>query len=127
MLVDSLQMLGDDPSIIGLPKEKVLSQPGPLVVVTGEARWYPRENITIMGVYLAVGTSPTGADLIIELTRNGVSIGQYTLTSGTFNTPRLSVGESLVVGDYISVNVIQVGTTEPGANLGMTLLYKSEV
>lgn len=74
-----------------------------------------------------VDTAPTGADLIVDVTKNGTTIyatlpefaaTANTLTAGVLKTDGT---EDFVAGDRITFKVTQVGSTEPGEGVRFTL------
>lgn len=78
----------------------------------------------LVGVYAFVDTAPTGAAIILDLNRNATTI--FTTQS---KRPQIPAGEKetgLVTdidvtifhrGDFMTPDVDQVGSTQPGANL----------
>lgn len=83
--------------------------------------------MTITGEEADIETAPTGAALILDILKNGVSIysvkpqfaaGSTTLTAGTRNT------SSVAAGDILSFAATQVGSTEPGEGLTFSLKGK---
>jgi hypothetical protein len=84
--------------------------------------------MTIKEVRLTVDTAPTGANLIIDINKNGTTV--YT-TQG--NRPKINAGNtsgsgstpdviSVAVGDKISLDIDQVGATIAGSNLAVTVI-----
>ena len=103
----------------------VFSSPGVQAVKTGQGRYYVINACTILGAIASVGTAPTGATFIIDVLKNGTTI----YTGGT-NRPTISASAfvsattivapavtALAVGDYLTVNVAQIGSTIPGSDL----------
>lgn len=98
-----------------------LSMSGILVTAIGKSRWYVADDFAIDEVRVSVGTQPDGADLIIDVNKNGISI----FDSG--NEPTISTGQNSIVaipdvvvasdGDYFTVDIDQVGVVEPGRDL----------
>ena len=83
--------------------------------------------MTITGEEADIETAPTGAALILDILKNGVSIysvkpqfaaGSTTLTAGTRST------SSIAAGDVLTFSATQVGSTEPGEGLTFTLKGK---
>lgn len=87
--------------------------------------------LTIVKAYVNVKTAPTDADLIVDINKNGTSIWASTqanrvkcadgATSGvqtSFDTV------ALVEGDLLTLDIDQVGSTVPGADLTVTLRCK---
>lgn len=104
------------------------SMSGTLSTFIGSHRFYFDNAATITGVRISVGTAPTGASLIVDVNKNGTTI------FGTqANRPTIAVSEftavttgmsvtSLNVGDYLTVDLDQVGSTVAGSNLTVSIL-----
>jgi hypothetical protein len=98
--------------------------PGTAVVAAGTLR-HPVGAGTwaITGVRVTAGTAPVGATLIVDVHKNGTTIygtqanrptvpdGGNAATGGTAST------SSVTAGDYLTVDVDQVGSGTPGADL----------
>jgi hypothetical protein len=98
--------------------------PGALAVGAGTLR-FPVGSGTwaITSVRVTAGTAPTGSAAIVDVHKNGTTIygtpanrptvadGANDATGGTASTT------SVTAGDYLSVDVDQVGSTTPGADL----------
>jgi hypothetical protein len=78
---------------------------------------------TIDKVYISVDTPPTGAAIIVDVNKNGVSI-----FTNQANRPQIAAGNNtgesgtpdvtaLVLNDCLTFDIDQIGSTEPGANL----------
>lgn len=101
---------------------------GTVAVVAGQLRTYVESSRTVTLVRAAVGTAPTGASIIIDVLKNGASIygltpaNRPTIAAGTYmalgGTPDTT---TFVAGDYITVNVVQVGSTIAGSDLTVTI------
>ncbi len=83
---------------------------------------------TISAVTATVGTSPAGAALVVDVRKNGTTI--YT---GGVNRPSIAAGSnsanggapstsSVTTGDYLTVDVVSVGSTTPGSDLVVNIL-----
>ncbi len=85
------------------------------------------QAMTIEKVFIKVKTAPTGANLIVDINKNGstiwsnqanritLSAGNQSTTQTTFNTTTLSED------DYISVDIDQVGSTVAGSDLTIAI------
>lgn len=85
-------------------------------------------SITIGAVRVACGTGPAGASLIVDVNKNGTTIfttqasrptvaaGSATALSGAVDTP------TWANGDYITVDIDQVGSTTAGSDIVITLV-----
>ena len=109
--------------------EVTLTRTGALVVETGLVRWYPPVAITIVGVRASVNTAPTGASILVDVNKNGTTIfttqsnrpeiaaAGFTDLSGTPDVTGVSIG------DYLQVDIDQIGSTVAGSNLTVTIEY----
>lgn len=106
----------------------VFSATGEVVVSTGGHRFYVEEATTIQSVRASVGTAPTGASLIVDVNKNGTTIfttqsNRPTIAASGFTdvsgTPEVT---ALDAGDYLTVDIDQVGSSVPGANLTVTIV-----
>jgi hypothetical protein len=107
------------------------SQGGTLTTGTGQFRLYNRSGATrtIQTVTASVGTAPTGASILIDVNKNGTTI--FTTQS---NRPTIAASgfedesgapdvTSWAAGDYLTIDIDQVGSTIAGANLTVTVVY----
>lgn len=96
----------------------------------GAHRWYNDTGaaLTIRSVRASAGTPPTGADLIVDVHVNGSTIftdqgsrpaiGAGTNTSG----PVVPNVTTVPAAAYITVDIDQVGSVDPGADLTVQIL-----
>lgn len=100
---------------------------GTVAVATGKSRIYLEEAYAVETVRAAVNTAPTGAALIVDVNKNGTTI--YTdqskrpaiaagTNTATGNDPAIT---TLAPGDYLTIDVDQVGSTAAGADLTVTV------
>lgn len=102
---------------------------GVLFTDTGTLRLPIDASYTIIGVRLMVGTAPTGASVIVDVNKNGTTI--FTTQA---NRPTIAVSAnaggpgatpnvtSLVAGDYLTVDIDQVGSTVAGSDLTVSII-----
>ncbi|MFG1817623.1 hypothetical protein ACGFIF_27955 [Kribbella sp. NPDC049174] len=101
---------------------------GAVAVATGKSRIYLEGAYVVETVRAAVNTAPTGAALVVDVNKNGTTI--YTdqsdrpsiaagTNSATGNDP--AVTTTLAAGDYLTVDVDQIGSTAPGSDLTVTV------
>lgn len=114
----------------GAPSVLVWSMTGILSARTGTDRIYndTGRNLTIGTVRASASTGPVGQALIVDVNKGGSTIyatqanrptipdGGNTGTGGTPDTPTWSPGE------WITVDIDQVGTTTPGSSLTVTVV-----
>lgn len=108
---------------------QVFTVPGTLSVGTGKAKFYIPGAITLGNVRASVGTAPTGADITIDVNKNGTTV----FTTQT-NRPKIYAGQTLVststpnitefaAGDYITVDVDSIGSLNPGSDLTVQIEF----
>jgi hypothetical protein len=100
---------------------------GTVAVGTGKSRIYLEGDYVVETVRAAANTAPTGAALVVDLNKNGTTIytdqsGRPAIASGTNsatgNNPAVT---TLAAGDYLTVDVDQIGSTAAGADLTVTV------
>jgi hypothetical protein len=98
-------------------------QAGPLVVYNGTLRWYAPFALNISTV---IGRLITAADSAVNITvlKNGTSAGTITFAASALTSTSYTTGIAMAAGDYITINITQIGSTSyPGSNLYLQLLY----
>lgn len=102
---------------------------GVLFTTTGSLRLPIDGTYTIVGTRLMVGTAPVGASIIVDVNKNGTTI--YT-TQG--NRPTIADGANaggpgttpdvttLVAGDYLTIDVDQIGSGTAGSDLTVSVV-----
>jgi hypothetical protein len=104
---------------------------GTLAVETGAMSIIAPFDGTITEVRLAVDAAPTGADLIIDLNKNGTTL--YTTqanrpTIAADNTAATAIDPDVTAfftGDKISLDIDQIGSTGAGENLAVTIICEA--
>jgi hypothetical protein len=106
------------------------AQSGTLTVGTGVGRYRVEANAVILGVEAMVNTAPTGAAIVLDCNKNGTTI--YTTQS---SRPTIAISANsgaqvappdvtaLVAGDYLTIDVDQIGSSVAGANLVVTVRF----
>jgi hypothetical protein len=106
----------------------IFSVNGQLGVAAGVARIGVEGNYTIKGVRARVDTAPTGTSIKVDVNKNGT-----TLWSTQTNRPDIAVSTNassyvtnmntttLASGDYLTVDVDQIGSTIAGSHLTVTV------
>jgi hypothetical protein len=111
---------------------KEWTRTGDASVVTGELAWTNpfSRTLDILGVILSAGTAPTGADLVMDTNKDGVTI--YTTQA---NRPRIPAGQlvgtlavpdvvTLAPGERITFDIDAVGSSTPGADITATIVLR---
>ncbi|MCI0545218.1 MAG: hypothetical protein L0Z49_12380, partial [Actinobacteria bacterium] len=108
------------------------SKEGTLTTGTGAIRWYNDHGstITLQSARGSVGTQPTGASILIDINNNGTSVwnstqaNRITIAVSTNTDEGGAFDDSSVAdGEYITVDIDQVGSTVAGADLSVTIWY----
>lgn len=103
------------------------SQAGALVATFGQVPYIVTQASTIQSVRCAVGTTPTGQAIIVDINKNGASIfttqaNRPSITAGTIlSAAAVPDVTALAVGDLITFDVDQVGSTAAGADLSIAI------
>jgi len=114
-----------------LGRVSILTFPGTLVVSSNPLRIYNKTGATqtIREVFLAVGTAPTGAAVIVDIHKNGTTIftdqgnrPQVAAGDNTGTTTTIDVA-SWADGEYLTAHIDQVGSTVAGADLVVHIIH----
>jgi len=110
----------------------VFSRAGTLAVSSGQARYLMPRAGSVTGVVMSVNTAPTGASVICDLNKNGSTMfstqaNRPTISAAAFKTSSSATPntKSFAAGDYLTVDVDQVGSTIPGADLVVVVSYRA--
>ena len=107
---------------------------GTLTTTTGTNRLPIDGTYTIVGTRLMVNTAPTGANIIVDIKKNGTTI--YTTQA---NRPTIAAGQyaggpgatpdvtALAAGDYLTVDIMQVGSTVAGSDLTVSVIVSKAI
>lgn len=112
-----------------LMREHKFYASGGIVAATSAQTWWPRSKGFIKASLAYASTAPTGADIIIDLKKNGVSIhsnaaNRLVIPSGSNKGELIfDVTPTFDRGDRIHYDVVQVGSTEAGSGLTVQLEY----
>lgn len=102
---------------------------GALVTQVGVGRFLFPAAARIINVMLAANTAPTGASIICDVNKNGITV--FTTQA---NRPSIAVAANassaavpdvtaIALGDYLTVDIDQVGSTIAGADLVVQVYY----
>ena len=109
-------------STTDVSKSVILYQDGFLSLKTGTIRWHAPAPINIYKIIGRVASS-ADADIVVSTNKNGSSQNQITISTGTVKT-EVAVNINMVVDDYLTVDVVQVGTqVQPGSGLSVEFKY----
>lgn len=103
--------------------------PGTLAAGTGTVRRYFPHNATITRVSVGVGTAPTGQSIKVDVNRNGTTIfttqgnRPEIAAAGFSDTSSIPDVTAITAGQYITIDIDQVGSGVAGADLVVTIEY----
>jgi len=96
---------------------------GSLEVSAGTKRWYAPFNLEVSKINAKLG-GIADADVVADVKKNGSSAQTVTVsagnTSGTVSNPTLTMAE----GDYLTVDITNVGTSAIGSDLYLQFIHK---
>lgn len=124
------------PGGLNLPTQIIITQPtGPVSyaqeignfagqLATGQAEgfWRAKAAGSLLGLQLSAQVAPTGADVIVEIYKNGVATGKTAkLTAGQKTEETIFAGGALAIaiGDTIQFRCTQIGSGTKGSNLNV--------
>ena len=107
-----------------------------LTAGNGDARWYNRmgRDLVIVGAWASAGVAPTGADIIVDVNKNGTTI--YSTQANRPTVPATTNGgaisatpnvTSFAVGDYLTVDIDQIGSTIAGGRLTIGIVVRQNI
>jgi hypothetical protein len=107
---------------------------GVLTVTTGTQRLPIDGTYTIVGTRLMIGTAPTGANLVVDVNKNGTTIYSTQANCPTITATQNAGGPgatpdivSLAAGDYLTVDIDQIGSTIAGSDLTVSVIVSKIV
>lgn len=120
----SIEVFPDIPDTNAYIESYEFSKTGVLSVQAGTSELpVAGGTFVVIGLAARISTPPTGSSIILDIKKNGVSI-----FSVGANRPTILAGTKIAVvgswsnvtltdGDYLTVDVVQVGSITPGSNL----------
>lgn len=95
-----------------------------LSVYTGTQRFYMQSVSILKNVEAYIKTAPVGAAVNINIVKNGsTTIKSISIADGQYSSGANADTINLAKDDYLTVNVTQVGSTTPGADLYINLTF----
>lgn len=88
-----------------------------LAVTTGVGRDIVMDAGTITDVRAAINTAPTGAAVNLSVKRNGTQFTTLSISAGANSGSVGSLSQAVLAGDYITVDITQIGSTVAGSDL----------
>lgn len=101
-----------------------LVQDGALLVTTGTARWYAPRNVTVIGLKAHLSSASAGSSVNLRLNKNGSSLRTLNINAGSTDANVTGISDDLSAGDYLTVDVTQVGSSTAGSDLALIIRYR---
>ena len=100
----------------------VFAMTGDLQELVGSSRVYVEQSSIIARVRASVGTPSSGAPVLVDVLRNGVSVlnAPLAIPAGEY-TATITSSIALTAGDYLTVHIVSVGTIDPGTDLTVSV------
>ncbi len=113
------------------PAQVFFTMEGDLAVTAGKLRIYNLTGVsrTIQKVQLSVSNAPAGAAVIVDINKGGTTIfttqaNRPQIAAGAFTGISANVDvTSWADGEYLTFDIDQIGSTSPGANLTVCVVY----
>lgn len=119
---------GVDSKLISVNRGFVWYASGTLTTGTNNGpRYVVPQALTILKVWLIVRTAPTGAAILIDINKNGSTIWSSQANRGTIAIAATAGNQTtfnttaLAAGDYLDLDIDQVGSTVAGVDLTIVL------
>lgn len=93
---------------------------GPISVQNGTLRWYPDQSITVTSVYINASTAPTSGPFSIAIEKNGATIANASLSTGSYTSSVTAVNVAFTSSDYVTIDVT---ASNGAADAAVILLY----
>lgn len=97
---------------------------GKVVVAQTEGYHKAKAAGSVTGLQLAAQVAPTGADLVVELYKNGAATGKTATLTATAKVQETIFGAALAlaIGDILQFRATQVGSGQAGSNLNVNAI-----
>ena len=109
----------------------LFSAQGTLSAGAGQGVFRAPFAIEILGVTAAVQTAPTGASILLDLNKNGTTMfttqgNRPTIAASATSTSTEAVPDitAVAIGDVLTIDRDQVGSSTPGSNLSIFIRYR---
>ena len=116
-LIDSTYVSARSGGGGGGSNTKTYRYQGRLGVTTGEIKKYFNASATMSSIDAYVSTAPTGANLTVVVKKNGTTAETFSITAGNTSNTGISATTSFAAGDYMTVDITQVGSSFAGQDL----------
>ena len=94
-----------------------------LAINTGTTRLYLHDSYILSRIHAYVDTAPDGAAATFDVKKNGSSLQTITIADGATSGANTTMSHVVTGGDYITVDITQVGSNTAGENLYMVFTF----
>jgi hypothetical protein len=107
----------------GLKQTRTMEYSGSLTTFNGTKRWWINQSFTISRILAFLSIAPTGTSVNLRVNKNGVSEQTISISANS-SSAVASTNIVLVQGDYITVDITQIGSTVAGSDLALIFEYQ---
>ena len=97
---------------------------GPISPSVGDQRFYVDYDVRLLSARVSLGHPAQGAALVVGVNLDGAPYHQLSLPAGQ-NGVLVGIDEDIAAGSYFTIDVVSVGSTDPGEDLAVTLWMKA--
>jgi len=98
-----------------------------LFIQTGSTRWYAPYNLTLKSITPRLATPASGSNVIATINKNLSAVLVVNFPVNTYTmTPYISA-IPMATGDFITVDINQIGSFTAGSNLYITFVHTTGV
>jgi hypothetical protein len=90
---------------------------GSVPVFVGTSKSYAYKACTVSSLAISAQNAPTGAAINVRINKNGSSLVTGSLSAGSNFQKVSGLSASVAEGDYLTLDVTQIGSTYPGYDL----------
>lgn len=105
--------------------QKTYSYSSTLSVNVGTERFYAFDTATCKEINAYVGTAPVGAAITFNVKKNGSIADTGSISDGS-NSSTATTSTSYNKGDYITVDITQIGSGTAGADLKINFIFTKD-
>lgn len=95
---------------------------GTIPLFVGTNRSYVYKACTVSSLVISANTAPSGSAINIRINKNGSSLVTGSLAAGSNYQKTTGLNASLAEGDYLTLDVTQVGSAYPGYDLTLKVI-----
>jgi hypothetical protein len=102
--------------------ERHFNYPGILSTSIGTSRWWILGSGNITKISARVTVAPIGSNIVAYINKNGTTVHTATISANTYGSTS-DVNLAISDGDYITVDIVSIGSSLAGSDLVISFLY----